>query len=127
MNKDVSYYYTEITTRLNGTHALFADTTPERADWSALSAVVSLYDTALNDDRAPFITAMRQILENPQQDPAIVAGAAQVAVDLNMTDLDSCLMGLAKTSADPHTLRVLQRYLAVKQMAAMSLFPPPAP
>lgn len=110
-------YYKEIRVALWGEGPFCDDTTPERADWSGMMGVLTLYDLAVDGARAEFVAAMRRIIEDPQEDQRLVADTIRVAVSLNLTDLDSIIRNKEKTATDPYVVRAAKQYIGIRNVA----------
>lgn len=110
-------FYTEIKSALCGQGRFLGDTTPERADWSGPSVVAMLYDVTSNDTRGQFVSAMKRIIDDREENNRVITDAVRVATALNLTDLDSSIRKLAGVSIDKYVTRATQTYIGYRDMA----------
>lgn len=110
-------YYREIKNALCGRGRFLADTTPERADWPGPSVVATLYDAAGDDARGQFVSALKRIIDDREENSGVVADAVRVATALNLIDLDTSIRDLAKASKNEHVTRATQAYIGLRDMA----------
>lgn len=120
-------FYEEIKAALSGKGRFLKDTTPDRADWSGPSTVVMLYDVAANSARSHFIEAMKKIIEDSKEDNRIIADAIRVSSALNLTDLDSSIRSVEKTSNDKYVVRAARTYVGLRNLALMTYTHPSSP
>lgn len=93
-NENIARLKTDFVNRLTGNTDGLREIPKDRLDWWGVESALDLYNATAGEDRTDLITAMGDVLSDPEQESAVVGQTVFLANSLDLSMLEPQVQGI---------------------------------